>query len=74
MRRTPWLPYGLVFEPKVGAPAADRAESAGPTFWVVRRRTPIGIQRALGATRMAIIRYFLIENALLCGGGVLRQT
>lgn len=41
------------------------------SFWVVRRRTQIGIRRALGATRMAITRYFLIENALLCGGGVL---
>jgi putative ABC transport system permease protein len=40
------------------------------SFWVVRRRTQIGIRRALGATRMAITRYFLIENALLCGGGV----
>jgi putative ABC transport system permease protein len=41
------------------------------SFWVVRRRTQIGIRRALGATRMAITRYFLIENALLCSGGVL---
>ena len=41
------------------------------SFWVVRRKTQIGIRRALGATRMAITRYFLIENALLCGGGVL---
>lgn len=41
------------------------------SFWVVRRRTQIGIRRALGATRMAITRYFLIENALLCGCGVL---
>jgi putative ABC transport system permease protein len=41
------------------------------SFWVVRRRTQIGIRRALGATRMAITRYFLIENALLCGAGVL---
>jgi putative ABC transport system permease protein len=41
------------------------------SFWVVRRRSQIGIRRALGATRMAITRYFLIENALLCGGGVL---
>jgi putative ABC transport system permease protein len=41
------------------------------SYWVVRRRTQIGIRRALGATRMAITRYFLIENALLCGAGVL---
>ena len=37
----------------------------------MRRKTQIGIRRALGATRMAITRYFLVENALLCGGGVL---
>jgi putative ABC transport system permease protein len=41
------------------------------SFWVVRRRTQIGIRRALGATRLAITRYFLIENALLCGAGVI---
>ena len=41
------------------------------SFWVVRRKAQIGIRRALGATRMAITRYFLVENALLCGGGVL---
>jgi putative ABC transport system permease protein len=41
------------------------------SFWVVRRRTQIGIRRALGATRVAIIRYFLIENAVLCISGVL---
>lgn len=35
------------------------------TFWVNQRRKQIGIRRALGATRSAIMRYFLIENALL---------
>lgn len=40
------------------------------SFWVVRRRTQIGIRRALGATRVAIVRYFLVENALLCAVGV----
>jgi putative ABC transport system permease protein len=41
------------------------------SFWVVRRKTQIGIRRALGATRVAIVRYFLVENALLCLAGVM---
>lgn len=41
------------------------------SFWVARRKRQIGIRRALGATRAAIVRYFLIENALLCLAGVL---
>lgn len=39
-------------------------------FWVERRKRQIGIRRALGATRVAVVRYFLIENAMLCGAGV----
>lgn len=35
------------------------------TFWVNQRRKHIGIRRALGASRMAIVRYFLVENAIL---------
>ncbi len=35
------------------------------TFWVNQRRKQIGIRRALGATRAAIMRYFMVENALL---------
>lgn len=35
------------------------------TFWVNQRRKQIGIRRALGATKAAIMRYFLIENVML---------
>jgi putative ABC transport system permease protein len=41
------------------------------SFWVARRKRQIGIRRALGATRTAIVRYFLIENALLSSCGAL---
>jgi putative ABC transport system permease protein len=40
------------------------------SVWVVRRKTQIGIRRALGATRPAVVGYFLTENALLCFCGV----
>lgn len=40
------------------------------SFWVLRRTLQVGIRRALGATRASIIRYFLLENALLCCVGV----
>ncbi len=40
------------------------------SYWVARRRLQIGIRRALGATRAAIIQYFLLENAILCLTGV----
>lgn len=35
------------------------------SFWVTQRRKHIGIRRALGATRLAIIRYFIVENIVL---------
>jgi putative ABC transport system permease protein len=44
------------------------------SLWVVRRRAQIGIRRALGATRPAVVRYFLTENALLCFCGVVLGT
>ena len=39
-------------------------------FWVNQRRKQIGTRRALGASRAAIVRYFLVENALIIGIGV----
>ncbi|HEY7885200.1 MAG TPA: FtsX-like permease family protein [Cellvibrionaceae bacterium] len=41
------------------------------TFWVNQRRRQIGIRRALGATRAAIIRLFLLENTLLVAAATL---
>jgi putative ABC transport system permease protein len=41
------------------------------SYWVVQRRRQIGIRRALGATRMDIIRSFQVENLLIAGLGVL---
>lgn len=35
------------------------------SFWVSQRRKHIGIRRALGASRIAIMRYFIIENIVL---------
>jgi putative ABC transport system permease protein len=39
------------------------------SHWVVQRRRQIGIRRALGATRGAILRYFQAENLLIAGVG-----
>ena len=41
------------------------------SHWVSQRRRHIGIRRALGATRAGILRYFQIENLLICLTGVL---
>lgn len=35
------------------------------TFWVNQRRKQIGIRRALGSTKVGVIRYFMMENTLL---------
>jgi len=40
------------------------------SFNVSRRTRQIGIRRALGATRIAIVRYFMIENFLVSTVGV----
>jgi putative ABC transport system permease protein len=39
------------------------------SYWVAQRRRQIGIRRALGATRNAIIRYFQTENFMIAAGG-----
>ena len=44
------------------------------TFHVNSRRKQIGTRRALGARRSDIVRYFLIENAMLGGAGVVVGT
>ena len=40
------------------------------TFQVNARRKQIGTRRAVGARRVDIVRYFLVENAVLAGAGV----
>jgi putative ABC transport system permease protein len=40
------------------------------TLWVNQRRKQIGVRRALGARRVDILRYFLVENVLITTGGV----
>jgi putative ABC transport system permease protein len=39
------------------------------SYWVAQRRRQIGIRRALGATRVAIVRYFQTENLLIAAAG-----
>jgi putative ABC transport system permease protein len=39
------------------------------SYWVSQRRRQIGIRRALGATRQAILRYFQTENLMIAAAG-----
>jgi putative ABC transport system permease protein len=41
------------------------------SYWVSQRRRQIGIRRALGATRGAILRYYQLENLLIAAAGSL---
>ncbi|HEY4555645.1 MAG TPA: FtsX-like permease family protein [Lysobacter sp.] len=40
------------------------------SLWVTQRRKQIGVRRALGARKVDILRYFLIENALITTIGI----
>jgi putative ABC transport system permease protein len=40
-------------------------------YWVQQRTRQVGIRRALGARRWDILQYFLAENMLIIGAGVL---
>ncbi|HEX4023918.1 MAG TPA: FtsX-like permease family protein [Steroidobacteraceae bacterium] len=40
------------------------------SYWVSQRRRQIGIRRALGATRGAIMQHFQTENLLITAGGI----
>lgn len=42
-----------------------------PSWSVSRRTRQIGLRRALGATRPAILRYFMIENFIVSSVGIL---
>lgn len=40
------------------------------SLWVHQRRAQIGIRRAVGARRVDILRYFLVENFMVTGAGI----
>jgi putative ABC transport system permease protein len=40
------------------------------SLWVTQRRKQIGVRRALGARRLDILRYFIMENFMITSGGV----
>lgn len=41
------------------------------SLWVNQRRKQIGVRRALGARRIDVVRYFLVENVLITTAGAL---
>jgi putative ABC transport system permease protein len=44
------------------------------SFWVTQRRRQIGVRRALGATRRAILSYFQTENGMIAAVGAVVGT
>lgn len=40
------------------------------SLWVTQRRKQIGVRRALGARRIDILRYFVVENVMITSAGV----
>lgn len=44
------------------------------TLWVAQRTKQIGVRRALGARRLDILIYFIIENILITSGGIAAGT
>ena len=40
------------------------------TLWVDQRRKQIGVRRALGARKVDVLRYFIMENFIITSGGV----
>jgi putative ABC transport system permease protein len=40
------------------------------TLWVNQRRKQIGVRRALGARKLDILRYFIVENVMITSAGV----
>ncbi|MDY0974588.1 FtsX-like permease family protein [Massilia sp. CFBP9012] len=40
------------------------------SLWVTQRRKQIGVRRALGARKIDILRYFILENVLITSAGV----
>lgn len=40
------------------------------SLWVTQRRKQIGVRRALGARRIDVLRYFIVENVLITSAGV----
>ena len=40
------------------------------SLWVTQRRKQIGVRRALGARKLDILRYFILENVMITGTGV----
>lgn len=41
------------------------------SLWVAQRRKQIGVRRALGARKVDILRYFLVENAMITTVGII---